>query len=99
VTTKLFPFKKLNSNGNLESCEIDYPQNGMKVGNILYQTENMNIGLLKPNTAEITNKYYPRNARFTKAETGNYYTINNSQKIIEIIVWIAHGHFLKSIKN
>ena len=63
ILSKNFPFQK---------STVEYPKNGMKVGNALYETSNMEIGKSIPNDSEINQKYYPRNAQFTKASTGNF---------------------------
>ena len=81
----------------------------MNIGNVLYQTEYMKVGGLKPNDAEISTRFYPRNAAFTKSSTGtnitNIYTINqpthsifNICKYIHILIDVCihkdiHLHF------
>lgn len=45
--------------------EIKYPEHGLNIGKALYKTSYMNIGKLKPSQYEITEKYFPRDAKFT----------------------------------
>ncbi len=55
-----------------QQSSIKYPEHGMKVGNPLYESEYMQVGKVTPMDSEVSAKFYPRDAGFTKNSTGNY---------------------------
>ena len=54
----------------------EYPQHGLKVGNPMYHTNNMNYGSSKPADFEIQEKYFPCNSNFTHTFNGGTYKFN-----------------------
>ena len=45
---------------------ISYPDQGLNIGNKLYETSSKEIGGLKPSDYEIPDKYFPVNRTFTR---------------------------------
>ena len=56
--------------------QIKYPELGLNIGNVLYNTENRNYGALQPTEFEIPNRFFPKDCTYTKAFCGNTYKFN-----------------------
>ena len=57
--------------------DFHYPNDGQEKPKSLYITTNDTYGKIKPNDLELPEKYFPKNTRFTTANTFNMYR-NNS---------------------
>ena len=53
----------------------------MNVDNVLYHSEYKELGKFVPNQAEVINKFYPRDAYFTKSSTGNLFLSLKNRKL------------------
>ena len=56
------------------AASLQYPENGKKIGSLLYMTSSMAIGNKKPSEIDMPSKYFPRPESFTKTFLGGNHT-------------------------